>query len=119
MIPNMTEDQVIIAFKQGCKDERTTKNLATKNPKTFAELYKILDAMAKAADIRARMHGQPDAEDKKKNKEKKHKTEAEILVTRKGKAPPRRQGKPKDLPVYCPVHSSTKHNFVDCLVYKK
>jgi len=50
MIPDMTEDRVIIAFKQGCKDERTTEKLATKNPKTVTELYKILDAMAKAAD---------------------------------------------------------------------
>ena len=49
-IPDMTEDWVIIAFKQGCKDEQTAKKLATKNPKTVAELYKILDATAKAAD---------------------------------------------------------------------
>ena len=65
------------------------------------------------------MHRQPDAEDKKKNKDKKRKTEAEVLAIGKGKALPRRQGKPKDLPVYCPVHRSTKHSFVDCLVYKK
>ena len=56
-IPDMTEDRVIIAFKQGCKDERNTEKLTTKNPKTVVELYKILNAMAKAADARARMHG--------------------------------------------------------------
>ena len=65
------------------------------------------------------MHGQPNAGDKKKNKEKKCKIEAEILVMEKGKAPLHRQGKPEDLPAYCLVHRSTKHNFVDCLVYKK
>ena len=52
----MSEDRVIVAFKQGCKDERTTEKLATKNPKTVAELYKILDATAKAADARAWVH---------------------------------------------------------------
>jgi hypothetical protein len=119
-IPDMSEDRVIVAFKQGCKDERTTEKLATKNLKTVAELYKILDTMAKAANTRARMHDQSDAEDNKKNKDKKRKTgEAEVLVMGKGKAPPRQQGKPKDLPVYCPIHHSTKHSFVDCLVYKK
>ena len=96
------------------------EKLATKNPKTVAELYKILDATAKAADARAQVHGQSDVDDKKKNKDKKRKTrEAEVLAATKGKAPPRRQGKPDDLPIYCPVHRSTKHSFVDCLVYKK
>ena len=76
--------------------------------------------MTKAADARDRMHGQSNMEDKKKNKDKKHKTgEAEVLITGKGKAPLCRQGKPMDLPVYCPVHRSTKHSFVDCIVYKK
>ena len=70
MIPDMTEDRVIIDFKHGCKDERTAEKLATKNPKMVAELYKILDATAKAADARARMHGQPDAEDKKKKRKR-------------------------------------------------
>ena len=38
--------------------------------------------MAKAANAQARMHGQSDAKEKKKNKDKKHKTgEAEVLVT--------------------------------------
>jgi len=46
------------------------------------------------------VHGQSDAEDKKKNKDKKRKTgEAEVLAAAKGKAPPRRQGKPEDLPI--------------------
>jgi hypothetical protein len=116
----MSEDWVIVAFKQGCKDECTIEKLATKNPKMVTELYKILDATAKVADARARMHGQFDVEDKKKNKDKKRKTgESKVLVTRKGKAPPRQQGKLEDLLVYCPVHRSTKHSFVDCLVYKK
>jgi hypothetical protein len=65
------------------------------------------------------MHRQPDAEDQKKNKEKKRKTDDEVLVMGKEKASSRRQGKPEDLPVYCPIHHSTKHSFVDCLVYKK
>jgi hypothetical protein len=75
--------------------------------------------MAKAVDARARMHGQPDAEDRKKDKEKKRKTDAKVLVTGKEKASSRRQGKPEDLPIYCLVYRSTKHNFVHCLVYKK
>ena len=37
----------------GCKDKQTTEKLATKNPKTVAELYKILNATAKAADAQA------------------------------------------------------------------
>ena len=37
----MIEDRVIVAFKQGCKDEKTAEKLATKNPKMVAELYKI------------------------------------------------------------------------------
>ena len=57
MIPDMSEDRVIVAFKKGCKDERTAEKLATKNQKTVAELYKILDATAKAADARAQVHG--------------------------------------------------------------
>jgi hypothetical protein len=40
----MIDDRVIVAFKQGCKDEMTTKKLATKNPKTMAELYNIIEA---------------------------------------------------------------------------
>jgi hypothetical protein len=52
-IPDMNEDRVIISFKQGCKDERTAEKLATKNSETVTELYKILDAIAKAADARA------------------------------------------------------------------
>lgn len=50
MIPNMIEDRVIVAFKQGCKDERTAEKLATKNLNTVAELYKIIDSTTKAAD---------------------------------------------------------------------
>lgn len=46
----MIEDRVIVAFKQGCKDERTMEQLATKNPKTMAKLYKIIEATAKVAD---------------------------------------------------------------------
>ena len=49
----MIEDRVIVAFKQGCKDEKTVEKLATKNPKTVAELYKIIEATTKAADARA------------------------------------------------------------------
>ena len=49
-IHDMSEDRVIVAFKQECMDERTMEKLATKNPKMVAELYKILDATAKAAD---------------------------------------------------------------------
>ena len=90
------------------------EKLATKNSKTVAELYKIPDVMAKAVDARAWVHGQSDLEDKKRKTE-----ETEVLVTAKGKDPPRHQGKPKDLPAYCPVHHSTKHNFVECSVYKK
>ena len=52
-IPDMIEDRMIVAFKQGCKDEKTAENLATKNPKTVAELYKIIEATTKAADTRA------------------------------------------------------------------
>ena len=52
-IPDIIEDRVIVAFKQGYKDEKTTKKLAIKNPKTVAELYKIIEAMAKVADARA------------------------------------------------------------------
>ena len=51
-IPDMIEDRVIIAFEQGYKDEKTAEKLATKNPKIVAELYKIIEAMAKAADAR-------------------------------------------------------------------
>ena len=65
----MSEDQVIVAFKQWCKDERTAEKLATKNLKTVAKLNKILNATAKIADAQAQMHGHSDAEDKKeKNK---------------------------------------------------
>jgi hypothetical protein len=53
MIPNMIEDWVIVAFTQGCKDERTIDKLAIKNPKMVAELYKIIETTAKAADARA------------------------------------------------------------------
>jgi len=89
----MIEDRVILAFKQGCTDEKTTDKLAIKNPKIVAELYKIIEVTAKAADARARVHGQLDAsrsaEDKKKGKDKKCKNgEAEILTAKKGKAPP-------------------------------
>jgi hypothetical protein len=46
----MIEDRVIIAFKQGCKDEKTTEKLAIKNPKMVAELYKIIEATTKVPD---------------------------------------------------------------------
>ena len=49
----MIEDQVIIAFKRGYKDEKIAEKLATKNPKMVAELYKIINTVAKAADARA------------------------------------------------------------------
>ena len=89
-----------------------------------AELYKIIEATAKAADVRAQVHSQLDAsrsaEVKKKVKDKKRKNgDTDILATKKGKAPPQRQGKPDDLPIYCPIHRSTKHSFIECLVYKK
>ena len=58
-IPDMSEDQVIVAFKQGCKDERTMEKLATKNPKTVAELYKILNATTKVADAQAQCMDSP------------------------------------------------------------
>ena len=58
-----------------------------------AELDKIIEVVAKAADARARVHGQFDAsrsaEDKKKGKDKKRKNgDAKILTAKKGKAPP-------------------------------
>jgi hypothetical protein len=56
MIPNMIEDQVIVAFKHGCKDEKMIEKLATKNPKMVAKLYKIIEATAKVADARAWVH---------------------------------------------------------------
>ena len=89
-----------------------------------AKLYKIIEATAKAADARTRVHGQLDAsrlaEDKKKGKDKKRKNgDAEVLAAEKGKALPRCQGKPNELPVYCPVHRSTKHSLMECSVYKK
>ena len=122
-IPDMIEDRVIIAFKQGFKDEKTAEKLAIKNPKMVAELYKIIKATAKATDARARVHRQLDAsqsaEDKKKGKDQKRKNgDTEVLAAKKGKALPRRQGKPDDLPVYCPVHRSTRHS-MKCSVYKK
>ena len=49
-ILNMIDDRVIIAFKQGHKDEKTADNVAFKNPKTVAGLYKIIEATAKATD---------------------------------------------------------------------
>ena len=52
----MIEDQVIVAFKQSYKDEKTNEKLAIKNPKMVAELYKIIEATAKVADARARVH---------------------------------------------------------------
>ena len=51
--PDMIGDRLIVAFKQGCKDEKTAEKLATKNPKMVAELYKIIEATTKAADTRA------------------------------------------------------------------
>ena len=84
---------MIVAFKQGCKDERTNEKLATKNLKKVAILYKIIEATVKAVDARARVHGQPKssqaAEDKKKNKDKKSKNrDTDVLAMEKGKAPP-------------------------------
>ena len=49
----MSEDRVIMPFKQGFKDERTMEKLATKNPKTIVELYKILNATVMSANARA------------------------------------------------------------------
>lgn len=49
-IPDMVEDRVIVAFKQGYRDECTTEKMAMKNPKTITELYKIIDATARATD---------------------------------------------------------------------
>jgi hypothetical protein len=64
--------------------------------------------------------GLTDQDDKKKNKDKKHKNDVKVLtVASKGKAPPKCHGKPDDLPVYYPIHRSTKHIFLECLVYKK
>jgi hypothetical protein len=48
MIPDMIEDWVIIAFKQGCKDEMIAKKLATKNPKIVAKLYNIIEAIGQS-----------------------------------------------------------------------
>jgi hypothetical protein len=55
-------------------------------------------------------------EDKKKSKDKKRKPDAKVLAASKGKAPLRRQGNPDDLPVYCPIHRSTKHSLAECSV---
>jgi len=49
----MIEYRVIVAFKQGCKDEEATEKLATKKPKMVDELYKIIEATTKVADARA------------------------------------------------------------------
>ena len=51
--PDIIGDRLIVAFKQGCKDKKTTEKLAIKNPKMMAELYKIIEATAKAAYARA------------------------------------------------------------------
>jgi hypothetical protein len=62
------------------------------------------------------VHGLTDQDDKKKNKDKKHKNDAEVVtIADKGKAPPKCQGKPDDLPIYCPTHHSTKHIFFGVL----
>ena len=112
MIPDMIEDLVIVAFQQGCKDEKTTEKLATKYPKTVAKLCKIIKATTKVADAQARVHGHLDssqaADDKKTKNKKRKKGDTNVLAAEKGKPPPQCQGKPDDLPVYCPIHRSTK-----------
>ena len=69
-----------------------------------AELDKIIEVVAKAADARARVQRQLDASRSAEDKKKRKNEDTEILTAEKGKAPPGCQGKPDDIPVYCPVH---------------
>lgn len=52
-IHGMSEDHLIMAFKQGCKDKQTMEKLATKNPKTVTSLFMIVDVNSRAVDARA------------------------------------------------------------------
>jgi hypothetical protein len=130
-IPRISDASIIIAFRQGVRDEKMLEKLATHDMETASTLFTLADKCAKAAEGRA-WHSAPqtrvdqmggtgavsqDDKKKKKNCGYERPQLAALTVT----AATRGQGERNKCPRpqggnngSCPVHPSARHSASEC-----
>jgi hypothetical protein len=131
-IPRISDASIIMAFRQGVRDEKMLEKLATHDVETVPTLFALADKCARAVEGRA-WHSAPQtaaaqmggsgavAQDGKKKKkknhgnEKPHSTALVVAAATGGRGdrskrpwPPRGNGST------CPVHPNGRHSTVKC-----
>jgi hypothetical protein len=131
-IPRISDASIITAFRQGVRDEKILKKLATHDVETVTTLFALADKCARAAEGRT-WHSAPQtgvtqtggsgavAQDNKNKKKKnrgheKPQTAAPVVATATGgrserNKRPRPQGSNSGS---CPVHPNNRHSAAEC-----
>jgi hypothetical protein len=131
-IPRISDASIIMAFRQGVRDEKMLEKLATHDMETFPTLFALVDKCARAAEGRA-WHSAPQTGaaqsggsgavpwngKKKKKKDRDHqKPRSTALVVAaatggwgdRNKCPRPQRGNSGS----CPVHPNGRHSAADC-----
>jgi hypothetical protein len=130
-IPRISDASIIIAFRQGVRDEKMLEKLATHDMETISTLFTLADKCARAVEGRA-WHSTPqtgvaqtggsgavsqDGKKKKKNRGSERPSSAALVVAaatggrnecNKRPRPQRGNNGP------CPVHPNSRHIAVEC-----
>jgi hypothetical protein len=133
-IPRISDASIIIAFRQGVRDEKMLEKLATHDVDDITTLFALADKCARATEGRA-WHSVPQGEvtkvgssdvvtqggDRKKRRNKNHGHEKPQFAVSVAAAAagsqgerskrPRPQGSSGDA---CPVHPNSRHHVADC-----
>jgi hypothetical protein len=129
-IPRITDASIIIAFRQGVRDEKMLQKLATHDVETVTTLFALADKCARAAEGRA-WHSAPHTrvtqtdgssavtQDGKKKKNRGHEKPQSaapiIAAATRGRSErnkrPRPQGGNSDT---CPVYPNSRHSTSEC-----
>jgi hypothetical protein len=146
-IPRISNASVVVAFRQGVRDEKMLEKLATHDVQDVSALFSLADKCAKAAEGRA-WHSsaaqaakgeskpntgvQAQGGGKKKKKKKAGSTQsmagaptAATVAAGGGHGSPRGDKRPcqpsnsDDGSAKCPVHNSTRHTASECREIKK
>jgi hypothetical protein len=131
-IPRISDASIIMAFRQGVRDEKMLQKLATHDVETVSTLFTLADKCARAAEGRA-WHSAPqtgvdqtggtgavsqdDKKKKKKNRDhEKPQSVAPIVASATGGRGERNK-RPQPQRGYngsCPMHPNARHNVSEC-----
>jgi hypothetical protein len=131
-IPRISDASIIMAFRQGVRDEKMLEKLATHDMETVSTLFALADKCARAAEGRA-WHSVPQtgeaqtggsgtvAQDGKKKKKKNHghkkphSTALVVAAATEGRGDRNKRPRPqKGNRSSCPVHPNGRHSATEC-----